>query len=796
MMKLIPIILVFISLNSYAQSNYYITSQHGLNSDSVLTVVEDAQENLWVGTERGLNKIDQLGVVTQVSQLNGVRINELQYNSITGVWAATNAGLANISSGAFQLYNSSNSALTVDLVTDLAVTSSGKTWCVNDSILYELNSGTLSQYNLPASISGVFRKIIKLQSVGNDVYMWPGAPIMAYRIQSSQFDVIQSLHYGISFFEGYNYKNKNYFVHGNIIYEQKNDSTYFHDSISGMPDVEWAGFDQNTGEICLRNFESLVTYDLNSSSYTILNCNGFIYDNDFNYRRKKALFSAQKNRSVFPTFRGLKLEFYPKTDVNLQLKLGKFTYQFQRKELFSKDGYLDTLNTKLSLLYHQDINFFGNLQGQNKASVIPEHGYSASDWRMGPVSNGYFFKSYHEKFARPFYMSKQLVDDHLTNWSSSGYSIPNEILDWPANGNIYVGEAMNLAPFVDLNGNGTYEPAQGDYPEIPGDECLYAIYHEPELTNSNYGLGLEVHRFAYIIKDGSFENEHTVYSHYSVINRGSSVIDSLQFILNPDLDLSFPGHDAAAVDTAQNSFYLWNTKPKSIGGHLAPKVPFQFSSGFIALDHQLVSHSVKWANNFNQLENQQNGLHNDGSSNWDSVLMRNSAFQFAWDGDSAFYFNKDRTFGGDIWQSAFLNPLTLNAGEKLCYNFAFAFGMVNDTLDGLGALKKTKLRLDSAKQLWVASNNLSCLMPTLSEEEYKIELEMLVFPNPSNGTVTISATDYILEVVVYDSKGAKIQSVKGNAASIHFQINANSGLYLLSVKTEKEAVFKKLILSN
>ena len=58
--------------------------------------------------------------------------------------------------------------------------------------------------------------------------------------------------------------------------------------------------------------------------------------------------------------------------------------------------------------------------------------------------------------------------------------IPESIRDWPANGNS--AQDQFLAPFFDQNGNGYYEPEQGDYPDynITGDNDeaeLYGIKH-------------------------------------------------------------------------------------------------------------------------------------------------------------------------------------------------------------------------------------------------------------------------------------------------------------------------------
>src|ERR1044072_2322203 len=55
----------------------------------------------------------------------------------------------------------------------------------------------------------------------------------------------------------------------------------------------------------------------------------------------------------------------------------------------------------------------------------------------------------------------------------SGNFIPaTDIMDWPAIGNM--GITHPLAPFVDVNSNGIYDPLTGgDYPLISGDQEIY-----------------------------------------------------------------------------------------------------------------------------------------------------------------------------------------------------------------------------------------------------------------------------------------------------------------------------------
>ncbi|TXI83971.1 MAG: T9SS type A sorting domain-containing protein, partial [Crocinitomicaceae bacterium] len=66
-----------------------------------------------------------------------------------------------------------------------------------------------------------------------------------------------------------------------------------------------------------------------------------------------------------------------------------------------------------------------------------------------------------------------------------------------------------------------------------------------------------------------------------------------------------------------------------------------------------------------------------------------------------------------------------------------------------------------------------------------------VFPNPSNGSITIqSPKENIEEIEVYNQAGKLISSIKENSCTITF--NLPSGLYILQMKTDKSTYFQRV----
>jgi hypothetical protein len=100
-------------------------------------------------------------------------------------------------------------------------------------------------------------------------------------------------------------------------------------------------------------------------------------------------------------------------------------------------------------------------------------------------------------YNRGYYVSREMINNHILelNNQNSSYKIPFGIKFWPAHGNINLGQSANLAPFIDQNNNGIYEPELGDYPEILGDQCVLNIYAQLDSLQANSGI--EAHQFIF-----------------------------------------------------------------------------------------------------------------------------------------------------------------------------------------------------------------------------------------------------------------------------------------------------------
>ncbi len=157
-------------------------------------------------------------------------------------------------------------------------------------------------------------------------------------------------------------------------------------------------------------------------------------------------------------------------------------------------------------------------------------------------------------------------------------SIPEDVKGWPARGNEFFFElrgfelpntTQGLAAFFDQDGNGFYEPQDGDYPiiEIRGcdapqfpDEMTFWIYNDAGAahTQSNgdaIQMEIQVQAFAYATND---EINNMTFQRYKLINRAIESIDSTYFGVWVDADLGCPDDDYVGSDVERSLAYVYN----------------------------------------------------------------------------------------------------------------------------------------------------------------------------------------------------------------------------------------------
>lgn len=217
--------------------------------------------------------------------------------------------------------------------------------------------------------------------------------------------------------------------------------------------------------------------------------------------------------------------------------------------------------------------WIGGKDAQDSLHLMASTWGSGKEIFTGPLmdTSAYSF-SQDSLWNRLWKVNKSEIESHIANWQTPGYTPPEVILNWPAHGNTLLGQAAFLAPFIDRNGDHFYNPYDGDYPKIRGDQAIYFIRNDhrgPHEESGGKKIEIEIHGMAYAydsIQD--YGLNHTIFVHYKMVNRSTNTYTDTYLGVNFDPDIGSWGDDFIECDVKRGTVVGYNSD--SIDGSGAP----------------------------------------------------------------------------------------------------------------------------------------------------------------------------------------------------------------------------------
>ncbi len=212
------------------------------------------------------------------------------------------------------------------------------------------------------------------------------------------------------------------------------------------------------------------------------------------------------------------------------------------------------------------------------------------------------------KYDKHFMITRAEVDEYLAWWNSEdrateypNYSIPQSILEYPAHGDVSLNQSYYLAPFRDVDGDGDYNPNQGDYPYyditnelcplnfagdpsyvpqptmeetmmgtiqgsilvdqvLKGDQTLWWVFNDKgnfhsETQGASIGFEIRAQAFGFATND---EINNMSFYTYEIINRSTFTLTGTYFCPWVDTDLGYGWDDYVGCDVARGLGYCYN----------------------------------------------------------------------------------------------------------------------------------------------------------------------------------------------------------------------------------------------
>jgi len=212
------------------------------------------------------------------------------------------------------------------------------------------------------------------------------------------------------------------------------------------------------------------------------------------------------------------------------------------------------------------------------------------------------------KYDKHFLITRAEVDEYIAWWNSENraleypdYSIPQSILEYPAHGDVSLNQSYYLAPFRDMDGDGDYNPNQGDYPYyditnelcplnyagdpnyvpqetmeetmmgtvegsilvdqvLKGDQTLWWIFNDKgnfhsETQGASIGFEIRAQAFGFATND---EINNMSFYTYEIINRSTFTLTGTYFSPWVDTDLGYAWDDYVGCDVTRGLGYCYN----------------------------------------------------------------------------------------------------------------------------------------------------------------------------------------------------------------------------------------------
>ena len=813
---------------------YNQTSSPVFPSNGVTALAKDNSGNIWIGTnDVGLVKFDGINFTTY-NTANGLPTNTITCVETVGnqIYIGTKSGLSRFDGVTFTNYNVANGLLPSDTISCIKAESPNLILLggLNRMVEFTIN-GTFSStsfINKNISINANLINCIYIDSQNNKWLGTTYAGILKY--SGSTFDKVINLYgAGITSYIPNKVVDIAEGLHNGIIFNHKSNPS-FNNNLSGLTELA-------PGNLVFHYF-----YPTTS----------FVFGNYIEKEGAKILIS-QGGPNI--NYSSQKM-YYSFDSINYTIPLGTINSNNFKT--------LDINNISAGISNRSDMHWDVGGQGNALYEVPKGSGKScsfASALWIGGVDNGGQLhgaaQTYRQggvdfwpgpldtinasidtatslNYDKIWKVSYTDINNFITAFNSGSVVATPDMLTWPAHGS--GNNSRNLAPFVDYNNDGIYNPNDGDYPKIKGDQALYFIFNDNLAVHGSSftPMGIEVQGMAYAygcsgVVNGRNELTYTTFYDYKIINRSSINYHDVFVSMWSDVDLGYYGDDYIGSNVADNYGYAYNgtgndsISPNQGYGHYIPAQAVNILKGPIAnamdgidnnnngiIDEIGEDCKLSKFNYFNnsfagvpinttdpangqEFYDVMNGNWRDGTpftcggtgyggtlnTNWVYSGDPNNAGVNTDPNNTCGYWIEGASVPGDRRMILSSGPFTLNAGQmqEVEYAFVTSFDSSSTTNSNLLSVAKLKTDIQKVNTFYNLVNKPNCLQALTAGINEVVEgNDFVLFPNPAKSLITISSNIIGTLKVNYEIVDVlgKVILQNENNSSDKFIININN----------------------
>jgi hypothetical protein len=412
------------------------------------------------------------------------------------------------------------------------------------------------------------------------------------------------------------------------------------------------------------------------------------------------------------------------------------------------------------------------------------------------------------KYDEIYLVSKSEVSAHKANSTNPIYAI----LAWPGNGDTTMGEPFQLAPFVDLNSNGVYEPILGDYPEIKGTGAAYCVYSDQGFHSESGGraLGVDIHQLFY--QDVATGFGEVNLASFKVVNRSDTSYTNFKFGVFVDFDLGNFADDYVGCDSNKNMIYAYN-------GDDIDEGVLGYSINPPAQNMMFLNTELGAAVYYNNPSNQISGnpvIAQDFYNYLDAKWLNGDNIEYGGDGivgtnnqKTSFMFTGDPSTGSgwtegsagnspqDRRMLAVAKETSLAIGEVKCFDIAFVYGRASSG-GPTASINVMKSKADEVQAAYDANTygwkTTECGLGAQEETAGLFDhthgnVSFSIYPNPSTGNYTIKGLDTENPSVITNLAGQVVKRVAAKTNAFDLS-ELESGVYFLQTEVGTARLIK------
>lgn len=730
--------------------------------DTGITAIKAEANNLWIGTHQGLFYFDGTSFTNYTSGNSGL-VNDhiLSINTNSGaLLIGTINGLSIFQQSLWTTVYIDPSSSSVNKIIDAEISPGGEIWLLNNAgKIYFSNSALTSITAFDSIVPQNIYDCSNHYFTGYEIELFNGEIVLSAKSYYSNFLIRVGnnfqLHYALApptltntYFD---INNNQYGFLGN--YVLPNSTLFFIGTFSDF------------------NFNQLTSYYINS------------YDLDINQVKAKI--------NINGTYHGDLLQV--ESHYNIPKCENTIT-------VFTSSPWVGGYDT------NNNLHLAGGMYKSN----------NSTDYWPGPIDtvNCTSDSAISANYIKAWKINKSTIEEFILNYqngnvANGSYIISDVISNWPANGTGNV--SRQLAPFKDNNNDGIYNPIDGDFPCIYGDQEIWSVYNDvrlPHTETAGTAMGIEIHSSSYSfdVPDNSDTAviDFTTFYQLKIFNRSDTAYHDVYFGMFADTDLGNASDDYVQCNPDLDYGFAINgdSIDEGIGGYgLNPPVQnVAVLQGTPAIlndaidndhdgttdesDETNMMSSFRWVSKYTgtpmDLPFFPEEYYNYLTNKWPdstSLTFGNDGYDISSTQYSNYAFpgTEDFNFPAQNWTMATAGmppndnrllvvsgPFTLLPGEMKSIDLAYIY--TRDSSGGAfpdAAIAHNKAEVIKVKEFWQDHNQTTCNLVFGLQEQSRMEIEVRLHPNPSSDVITIntSETDFngaVLEI--YDAIGQLCRS--------------------------------------